>query len=37
VQCLAYIWRDPYEDPTDTVHAAGSRRHKMFVQFFKWL
>lgn len=37
VQCLAYIWRDPFEDPTDTVHAAGQRRHKMFVQFFKWL
>jgi Tfp pilus assembly protein PilX len=37
VQCLAYIWRDPYEDFTDTVHGVGSRRHKMFIQFFKWL
>ncbi|MCX7008413.1 MAG: hypothetical protein NTY53_14385, partial [Kiritimatiellaeota bacterium] len=36
-QCLAYIWRDPYEDASDTAHGAGSRRHKMFVQFFKWL
>ena len=36
-QCLAYIWRDPFEDPADTVHPAGQRRHKMFVQFFKWL
>lgn len=35
--CLAYIWRDPYEDASDTAHTAGSRRHKMFVQFFKWL
>jgi hypothetical protein len=44
VQCLAYIWRDPYEDPRDTlaatppgVHPVGQGRHKMFVQFFKWL
>lgn len=37
VQCLAYIWRDPYEDPTDTIHPIGQKRHKMFVQFFKWL
>lgn len=37
VQCLAYIWRDPFEDVSDTVHPIGSRRHKMYVQFFKWL
>jgi len=37
VQCIAFVWRDPYEDPSDTAHPAGQRRHKMFVQFFKWL
>ncbi len=36
-QAMAFIWRDPYEDPADTTHPAGQRRHKMFVQFFKWL
>lgn len=30
------VWRDPYEDPTDTVHQPGQRRHRCFIQYVHW-
>jgi hypothetical protein len=33
---VAMVWRDPYEDPTDTANPPGQRRHRSFVQWFGW-
>ena len=33
---VTLVWRDAYEDPTDTANPPGRRRHKSFIQYFQW-